>query len=77
MQFPELVASNLEGREYRLPYDLEGTLNILILAFRREQQNLIDEWIRFLKPFSKEFNFVKYYEIPAMFVRKRGSVEVF
>ena len=66
MRFPQLVASNLEGRKYRLPHDLEGTLNILILAFQKEQQGLVDEWIMFLEPFSNEFDFVKYNEIPTI-----------
>jgi hypothetical protein len=66
MRFPQLVASNLEGRKYRLPYDLEGALNILILAFQREQQGLVDEWIMFLESFSNEFDFVNYNEIPTI-----------
>ena len=38
MAFPFVRGENLEGRTFTLPADLEGTYNLLFVAFRREQQ---------------------------------------
>jgi hypothetical protein len=43
MSFPEIEASNLEGRKFVLPQDLDGELNVVIIPFLREQQELVDQ----------------------------------
>jgi hypothetical protein len=57
---------NLEGHKLKLPDDLEGKMNVVILAFRREQQDSVDEWIRFLEGLAKEHEILAYYEIPTI-----------
>jgi hypothetical protein len=57
---------NLEGHKLKLPDDLEGKMNVVILAFRREQQDSVDEWIRFLEGLAKEYEILAYYEIPTI-----------
>jgi hypothetical protein len=42
IQFPKLKGSNLEGDNYKIPEDLKGNLKILIVAFRREQTELLE-----------------------------------
>ena len=37
-KFPRLIASNLEKRTFTLPDDFEGSRNLLLVAFQREQQ---------------------------------------
>ena len=66
LKFPEYSAMNLEGRKLRLPDDLEGKMNVVILAFRREQQDSVDEWIRFLEGLVREYEILAYYEIPTI-----------
>lgn len=46
--FPELEATSLDGRRWRLPSDLAGP-TVLILAFHRHQQAEVDEWIEELE----------------------------
>jgi hypothetical protein len=43
-RFPELQATSLDGRRWRLPGDLERP-TLLILAFERHQQAEVDDWI--------------------------------
>jgi hypothetical protein len=64
--FPKISAKNLEGDSLELPHDLEGTLNILIIAFRREQQSLVDDWIPYLEAYVKKNLRISYYEIPTI-----------
>ena len=40
--FPPLEARSLNGRAYRLPGDLEGENNVVIVGFEWWQQELID-----------------------------------
>jgi hypothetical protein len=66
MKFPEVSGNNLNFKTYYLPKDLNGELNILILAFKRSQQSLVDEWISFLDELVVNFPAVRYYEIPTI-----------
>lgn len=64
--FPKISAKNLEGDSFELPYELDGTVNILIIAFRREQQLLVDEWISYLNDYTQKNPQIAYYEIPTI-----------
>jgi hypothetical protein len=64
--FPKISAKNLEGDSLELPHDLDGTLNILIIAFKREQQLLVDDWIPYLEDYIKKNPQIAYYEIPTI-----------
>lgn len=39
-----MMASNLEGEVFYLPYDFEGSLNLLQLSFFQNQQSLMQVW---------------------------------
>ena len=43
--FPHLAARDLEGHALELPDDFAGASNLVIIAFRREQQPTVDSWI--------------------------------
>jgi hypothetical protein len=45
MGFPRLAARDLEGQVRSLPDDFAGTRNLVVVAFRREQQSMVDSWI--------------------------------
>src|SRR5450755_2638014 len=44
-RLPALLGRSLDGREYDLPQDLAHAHGIVVVAFRREQQALVDEWL--------------------------------
>jgi carbon monoxide dehydrogenase subunit G len=46
---PEALSGrSLDGRSYELPDDLAKPYNLLVVAFRREQQALVDRWLPWL-----------------------------
>lgn len=62
--FPEVDGKNLDGREFVLPRDFEGKLNIVFVAFQREQQLAVNTWLptaTLLEDLHKE---LRYYELP-------------
>ncbi|TFG00318.1 MAG: hypothetical protein EU542_08190 [Promethearchaeota archaeon] len=66
MLFPEVEGKNLESKSYKLPHDLEGELNILLIPFQRWHQNLVDSWGPYLEDIINRFTGVKFYEIPSL-----------
>lgn len=63
-QFPDLSAETLAGDSIRFPDDVQGTYTLLVLAFKRGAQPLVDSW---LDPFIQRYSnnkLVDYYEIP-------------
>ena len=67
MAFPVVRGENLEGRTFTLPTDLEGTYNLLFIAFKREQQLDIDSWLPFAKQLVQEYPALAYYELPTIY----------
>jgi hypothetical protein len=49
-----------------LPADLEGELNILLIAFQRWQQSVIDTWVPFARQLEETTEGVSYYELPVI-----------
>jgi len=66
MKFPEVSGSNLEFREYNIPYDLDGQYNIVIIPFWRSHQVLVDQWATFLNTLTKKYPDLEYYETPTL-----------
>ncbi len=64
--FPSVSASNLDGRSFDLPQDLEGELNLVIVVFRREHQGLIDGWVPHLNSLVGEEKGLAFYELPVI-----------
>jgi hypothetical protein len=65
-KFPRLIASNLEKRAFSLPDDFEGSRNLLLVAFQREQQQQVDTWLREMKRFEEMDPEFRYYELPTI-----------
>jgi hypothetical protein len=65
-RFPQLQASNLEERLMNLPGDFEGSRNLLLVAFQREQQAQVDTWLREMKRFEEVDPSFRYYELPTI-----------
>lgn len=64
--FPTVKGSNLNGKDFKLPGDFEGNLNLVLAAFLREQQALVDTWFPTAESLEKEFKGLVYYELPTI-----------
>ena len=66
MKFPEVIGSNLEFREFKLPYGFEAKHNIVIVPFHRSHQALVDQWAPYLSKLVSKFPDLEFYEIPTL-----------
>lgn len=64
--FPVLQAESLQGRRVRLPDQLKGERNLLLVAYEREQQADLDTWLAALDTVSLEPPAFAYYELPTI-----------
>ena len=65
-QFPRVEGSNLEGKRFALPTDFEAAYNVVLIAFRREQQADVDSWLPFLREQNMAARGVRVYELPTL-----------
>ncbi len=62
--FPTIKAKTLTKEKITIPQDLDGQVNIIILAFEQKAQRIIDTWAKvILKEYEPQEN-ITYYEIP-------------
>ena len=64
--FPNVSGSSLDGRRFNLPRDLKGRVNIVIIAFRREQTDIIEQWATPLKEIMRADPSLEVYELPTL-----------
>jgi hypothetical protein len=64
--FPRVHGANLERRSFTLPDELEGERNLLLIAFKREQQFQIDTWVRVARLLAHDRPDFRYYELPTI-----------
>jgi hypothetical protein len=64
--FPTVQGTNLEGKEYILPRDFEGRCNLLFVAFKREQQEMVDTWVPAARYLGSTYPELRYYELPTI-----------
>jgi len=65
-QFPRVDGSNLEGKRFALPGDFEAEYNVVLVAFRREQQADVDSWLPFLREQKLAERGIRVYELPTL-----------
>ncbi len=65
--FPKITGIDLEGRQQNLPDVFSNKLNLVIVAFKREQQIEVDSWIKAAEPLLKENQNLSFYEIPLIY----------
>jgi hypothetical protein len=70
-RFPTVEGSNLEGEHFSLPSDFKGRLNVVLVAFRREQQADVDSWTPFLTTVGERRRDLRIYELPTLGRRYR------
>jgi len=73
MNFPIVQGSNLSKREFNLPADFEGELNILAVAFQAWQQNEVDTWMPLMLELEQEIPGLRAYELPVIRSMNRFS----
>ncbi len=64
--FPELRARNLEGRALHLPRDFAGVRNVVLVAFQRWHQDLVDSWIPYVGRLITSHPELRVYEVPVL-----------
>jgi hypothetical protein len=64
--FPGLSTHNLEGKTFHLPEDFEGELNVVLVAFERWHQDLVDSWVPFLEYLQSQYPQLRFYELPTL-----------
>ncbi len=69
IRFPHLAARDLEGRSLELPDAFSGLSNLVVVAFRREQQAMVDSWVAWWETFAAERPSLRCYEIPVIATR--------
>jgi hypothetical protein len=66
MYFPAVQGSSLSGRQFSLPADFEGDVNLVLIAFQRWQQDLIDTWLPTARRLAQANDTFRYYELPTI-----------
>jgi hypothetical protein len=64
--FPRLAARNLEGLDVRLPVAFAGERNVVIVAFQRKHQDLVDSWVPWLEEHAVADPGLCFYELPTI-----------
>ncbi len=62
--FPSLEARNLNGRSFRLPAQFGGERNLVLIAFRRWHQAMVDSWFPPLDRLLAAYPDLRAYELP-------------
>tara|TARA_Y100001001_G_scaffold26698_1_gene22398 strand:+ start:615 stop:1127 length:513 start_codon:yes stop_codon:yes gene_type:complete len=65
--FPDLVGINLHGETVPVPQSFEGEYNLVVVAFKREQQEQVNEWIALADELMKEYETLSFYELPVIY----------
>lgn len=64
--FPTLAARDLEGRDVELPAAFTGRRNVVVVAFRRNHQELVDSWVPWLEARAVDDPDLRFYELPTI-----------
>ena len=76
--FPRVTGDNLAGEHFELPRDFAGTVNIVVIAFRREQRRDVKTWMPWLNALVRGHDDVRIYELPTIsrgFAMMRGFID--
>lgn len=64
--FPTVHASNLNRRAFNLPGDFESERNLVIVAFQRDQQEVVDTWTAPIRDLLARYPDLRFYELPTI-----------
>jgi hypothetical protein len=66
VRFPTVQGDNLLRETVSLPGDLEGEFNLLLVAFQRWQQQLVDTWMPLARQLEAVHPEIHTYELPTI-----------
>ncbi len=66
MNFPTYVGDDLLRRKISVPSGFEGRLNIVLIAFQRWHQDLVDSWLPAVTQLEVEHPGLRHYELPVL-----------
>jgi hypothetical protein len=66
VKFPPMKVRDLEGVEHVLPYGLPGGPHVIVMAFHRWQQTLVDAWRTPLEQLAQEHPGMEIWEVPSI-----------
>jgi hypothetical protein len=64
--FPNIRARNLEGLDVELPDAFVGDRNIVVIAFQRDHQRLVDSWLPWFEHATLSDAGLRFYEVPTI-----------
>lgn len=64
--FPHIRARNLEGLDVDVPDGFLGDRNIVVIAFQRNHQDLVDSWVPWFEAQAVHDPGLRFYEIPTI-----------
>ncbi|MFN8027020.1 MAG: hypothetical protein U0W40_11895 [Acidimicrobiia bacterium] len=64
--FPPLRARDLEGLDVQLPDAFTGARNIVVVAFQRDHQDLVDSWVPWFEEQATTDPDLRFYELPTI-----------
>ncbi|HEX8970392.1 hypothetical protein [Oryzihumus sp.] len=76
--FPQLTTRDLDGREVLLPAGLPGELTVVLVAFRRSHQALVDSWVPWLEARMATDSRLRVVELPVLALHwapGRGAID--
>ena len=65
-RFPEVTGRNLMGRALDLPIGFDGDVNVVLVAFKRHQQDDVDTWMPALRALAARRPGLRVYELPTL-----------
>ena len=77
-RFPTVVGTSLAGTSVRLPDQLDGRLNLLLIALRRGQRSDLNTWSPYTDALEVRHPDVRVYEVPvlsAAYLRDRPFID--
>lgn len=66
MQFPTVTGQDLLRRKVTVPTDLEGQLNLVLVAFQRWHQDLVESWLPAVTQLDARYSGLRHYELPVL-----------
>ena len=64
--FPQLIARNLEGEKIEIPQSFHGDFNLVLVAFKRWHQSLVNQWVSLAQFHQENRKILDIYELPTL-----------
>lgn len=64
--FPVVPARDLEKNDVMLPAAFAGECNVVLVAFQRQHQSLVDSWVPWLEKLALADSRMRFYEVPTI-----------